>query len=91
MELKTLEQEDKQLKLEVVGEDDTILNLIKEELLEDDDVVVATYNRRHPQLDNPHIKVEVNKGDPAKKLRDVVKSLRKEFDELETDFLDATK
>lgn len=90
VELTPVEQEDGLLKIEVDGEEDTILNLLREELLEQDGVEVATYTRGHPQLDIPHFKVQVSSGDPKKALLDAVKSLRKEYDEFETDFLDAT-
>lgn len=91
MELRTLAKEDKTLELEVEGEDDTVLNLIKEELLGDDNVSSATYTRRHPQLDTPRLRLTVVRGDPSNALKKALKSLRGTFDAFETDFLNATK
>lgn len=91
MELRTLTKEDKTLEVEVDGEDDTILNLVKEQLLADDNVKAATYTRRHPQLDVPRLRLTVARGDPANALTKAIKAVKKELDEFETDFLDATK
>lgn len=90
MELRTLTQDDTTVEIEVDGEDDTILNLVKQQLLQDDDVEVATYLRGHPRLDKPTLKVEVTSGDPVAKIEDAVSELRQEFDDLESAFLDAT-
>lgn len=91
VELRTLEKEDRSISLEVQGEDDTILNLIRQRLLEDDNVSAATYTREHPRLDNPQLDVTVVRGKPENAIEKAVKAVRKEFDEFETAFLDATK
>lgn len=90
MELRTVTEEDSVVEIEVDGEDDTILNVVKEALLADDDVEVATYTRGHPQLDKPKLRVETASGDPLQKIEETVKSLRSEYDDLESDLLDAT-
>lgn len=91
MELVPVEREGRTLTLEVQDEDDTVLNLLKEALLRDDNVKVATYNRRHPALDAPHLTVTVVRGDPSNALKKAVKALRDDLDQFETDFLKATK
>lgn len=90
MELRTVAEEDSVIEIEVEGEDDTVLNVVREALLADDDVEVATYARGHPELDKPKLRVETSSGDPLDKIREVVRSLRSEFDDLESDLLDAT-
>lgn len=90
MELRTVSEESSVLEVEVAGSDDTILNLVKEQLLEYDDVEVATYVRGHPRLDTPVLKVETSSGDPKDKLEDAVKDLHDDFDTFESDFLDKT-
>lgn len=90
MELRTITEEDSVVEIEVAGEDDTVLSLVREALLADDDVEVATYARGHPQLDKPKLRVETSSGDPLDKLEETVEAVRDEFDDLESDFLDAT-
>lgn len=89
MELRTVTEEDSVVEIEVAGEGDTVLNLVREALLADDDVEVATYARGHPQLDKPMLRVEVSSGDPLEKIEEKVEALIDEFDDLESDFLDA--
>jgi len=52
LELKVLKRTDRELKLEVVGEGHTLLNLLQKELVADPDVEMGGYDIVHP-LERP--------------------------------------
>ena len=52
MEIRVLERTEKELRLEVVGESHTLLNLIQKELVRDPDVEIGGYDIVHP-LERP--------------------------------------
>ena len=52
MELKVLKRTDRELRLEVVGESHTLLNLLQKELVKDPDVEIGGYDVIHP-LERP--------------------------------------
>ena len=86
MELRIKSKTDKRLELEVIGENDTLLNLLKQRLLADATVDTATYIMGHPYLDNPTFIVELksSKPDAATAIKNAAKELRQQFDEFET-------
>ena len=71
------------LELEMPGVDETILEPLKQKLLEDGDVVVASYTMGHPLLEHPRFYLKVSKGGAMPTLRKACKSLAKDFSELE--------
>ncbi|HEW89922.1 MAG TPA: hypothetical protein ENG43_01085, partial [Candidatus Bathyarchaeota archaeon] len=48
MELKVLSRTDRELRLEIVGESHTLLNLLQKELVADPEVEVGGYDIVHP-------------------------------------------
>lgn len=84
MELRLLSKNDKRMEIEFIGENDTLLNLLKQKLLQDGDVELATYVMGHPYLDNPRFIVEMKKGKPEAAVKNAAKELRAQFDELDT-------
>jgi DNA-directed RNA polymerase subunit L len=60
MELKIIEKAKKKLIIDVIGEDHTFCNALKEELWNDKHVQVASYSIDHPLERKPHIVVETD-------------------------------
>ena len=88
MELKTIKKTSKELELEVIGENETILNPITRVLSENKDVDYATYMTDHPESNKRRLYLRVKKGKPeelllkaVKYLEDEVKSFGKNFSE----------
>ena len=90
MELRLVNKTANRLEIEVIGENDTLLNLLKQKLLADPAVETATYIMGHPYLDNPLFVVEVKNGKPEQALKNAAKELRGNFDELDTLLVRAT-
>ena len=81
MDVKVLEETKERIKAEIVGEDHTLCNALREELWSDKTVKVAGYHMEHPLLGNPVILVESEK-DAKKALFDAVERLRKKNKEI---------
>ena len=79
MDLKLLERQKNQVKIQVVQPDDTILYPLVSALLLDGDVETAQYYVGHPQLDKPVLTVKVKRGSPQAALRRVAEGLAAEF------------
>jgi DNA-directed RNA polymerase subunit L len=87
MELKTIKKTAKELELEIIGENETLLNPITEVLLEYADVDYASYLSDHPESNRRRLYIRVNKGKPedmlkkaVKKLEDEIKTFSKNFE-----------
>ncbi len=62
MELKFTSREGNKAEIEFAGEDATLLNLLKQALLDRDDVASASFLSGHPTLDEPRLSIEVTEG-----------------------------
>lgn len=91
MEMRLVKKTDKKMEIEFIGESDTLLNLLKQRLLQDPSVETATYILGHPYLDNPLFVVETKSGKADAALRSAAKDLRQQFDEFETQLVRATE
>lgn len=91
MEVRVLAKGEKSMEVEVIGENETLLNVLKQRLLQSPDVESATFLIGHPLLDQPRLFVQVRKGKPEAALKAAAKELREELDKLETEFLKATR
>jgi len=91
MELRLVNKTNTRLELEVIGENDTLLNLLKQQLIADPTVETATYVMGHPYLDNPTFVVETKSGKPDQAVKNAAKDLRAQFDEFETLLVRATE
>lgn len=78
MELKTIKKTTKELELEIIGENETILNPITEVLLQNDDVDYASYLTDHPESPKRRLYIRVKKGKPEDALKKAVKQLEDE-------------
>ncbi len=84
MELKVLEEKEKELTVSVVGVDDTLMHPLLAELLKNEKVVEAKYLKGHPELDVPSIYIKVASGDPRTALKKAAESINKEFSDLKS-------
>lgn len=91
VEVRLLTKDDKSLEVEVVGENETLLNLLKQRLLQNRDVANASFLIGHPLLDQPKLFVQVRKGKPEAAVKAAAKDLREELDKFETEFLKAAR
>ena len=92
MQLKLLSHTATEMEIEVHGENETLLNPIKQALLADKDVDFAEYIIEHPSLSVPKIFVRTKgKAKPDAVLKRTIKSLVAEFDEFETLFAEQLK
>ena len=78
MELKTIKKTTKELEIEIIGENETILNPITEVLLQNDDVDYASYLADHPESPKRRLYIRVTKGKPEDALKKAVKQLEDE-------------
>src|SRR5687767_15331753 len=87
VKLNVLSKTDNELEIEVHGENETLLNPIKQALLNDRDVDFAEYIIEHPSLAVPKIFIRTKgKAKPEVVLKRTIKALVAEFDEFETGF-----
>lgn len=92
MELRVLHQEGNELEVEVLGENETLLNPVKQALLADKDVDFAEYIIEHPQLSVPKIFLRTKgKAKPQTVLKRTIKAVIAEFDTFEDAFVKALK
>ena len=89
MEIKILEESKGKLEIEIIGEDNTLCNALRDELW-NHDVDSAAYNIEHPLISNPTMLVE-GSGDLRKKFVSSSDSLRKLFKEIKDNFDSALK
>lgn len=88
MELRALTLNDKEMEVEVLGENETFLNPVKQKLLSDKDVDVAEYVIEHPLLSVPRIYIRTkNNVRPQVVLRRTLSALIKEYKDFEDSFL----
>ncbi|KAA0017996.1 MAG: DNA-directed RNA polymerase subunit L [Thermoplasmata archaeon] len=78
MEIKIIKDRANELEIEIIGEDSTILNPIKEKLLEREKVVYAEYSIEHPILSNPKLYIKTKDARPKDELKAALKELQKE-------------
>ena len=87
MRLTVLSRAANELEIEVHGENETLLNPIKQALLNGKDVDFAEYIIEHPTLATPKVFVRTKgKVKPDVVLKRTIKALIAEFDAFETGF-----
>jgi DNA-directed RNA polymerase subunit L len=78
MEIKKLKKTAKELELEILHEDETMLNPILQLLLQNEDVEYAEYFTDHPESPKRRFYLRVKKGKPEEILKQTVKKLETE-------------
>ena len=78
MELKKIKKTAKELEIEIIDENETILNPLTEVLLQNNDVDYASYFSDHPNSNKRKLYLRVKKGKPEDILKKAVKHLEDE-------------
>jgi DNA-directed RNA polymerase subunit L len=81
LELKLINKEKDSMEIEILGENETLLEPLKQKLLEDDNVEIATFLMGHPMLESPKLIVKVKSGKPQAALKKAAKALANDFEE----------
>jgi DNA-directed RNA polymerase subunit L len=81
--VRILERSENVVRLEIAGEDHTLLAPLTSKLLENDNVDLATYNIQHTLRSNPVLFVKMKEGDPLEAVKSAVASLASDFEEFE--------
>lgn len=81
MEIRVSEKDKNRVEIELVAEDHTLCNALRNELCKDNDVKAAAYKIEHPLASNPIILVETKKGNPRKTITKAADSLKKTIKE----------
>lgn len=90
MEIKVLERDKRELRIEVVGESHSFCNALQNFLLKDDSIEFVGYDVPHPLVGNPVIYLRTKgKRKPENALIDAAKSLNKTLKEISKTFLEA--
>lgn len=85
MEVNILEESKNVLKVELIGEDNTLANALRHELWADSDVSVSGYNIDHPLVSFPVLVMETTgKKEARKVLFDAISRIKKKNSELLT-------
>jgi len=79
MELKIIKKSAKEIEVEIIGENETILNPITEVLLQNNDVEYASYMSNHPDSKKRKLYIRVKQGKPEDVLKKAVKQLEDEI------------
>ena len=84
MPIKVLKNEGTELRLRIIGENHSTLQLFRSRLNDSKDVDYANYFQKHPDLDEPELYVRCVKGKKAEKVfRDLCSDINKELSNLE--------
>ena len=79
MDLKIIKKSAKEIELEIIGENETILNPITEVLLKNNDVEYASYMSDHPDSKKRKLFIRIKQGKPEDALKKAVKQLEDEI------------
>jgi len=86
MNIKILKKTEDELHLEFEAESHTLLNLLRTELLEDDRVLLATYDAKFPMMTNPIFRLKTRDMDPVVLLNEVASRIAGICEEFEAQF-----
>lgn len=86
MNVKILKKTEDELHVEFEGESHTLLNLLRTELLEDDRVLLATYDAKFPMMTSPIFRLKTRDVDPVVLLNEVASRIAGMCEEFEVQF-----
>lgn len=90
MKINSIENLKRKKVFQIEGEDHTLCNILVDELLQDENIVCASYKVEHPLVGIPQVIVETNDKETAKQaLNSAVKRLKKKISEFGKKFDDA--
>ncbi|MHC1611471.1 MAG: RpoL/Rpb11 RNA polymerase subunit family protein [Candidatus Methanospirareceae archaeon] len=81
--VRILEAKENAVRIEIEGEDHTLLAPLTSKLLENEDVDIATYSIQYTLRSNPVLYVKMKEGEPLEAVRSALASLASEFEEFE--------
>lgn len=81
--IRILEENENVVRIEIEGEDHTLLAPLTSKLLDNEQVDIATYNIQHTLRSNPVLYVKMKEGNPLEAVKSAVTSLALEFEEFE--------
>lgn len=81
MELKIIDKTEDEMHLEIIGENHTLLNMLKSVLLDDNRVQIATYDMKHVSISDPILFVKTDGADPIDVVKDAANTLVTQCDE----------
>jgi DNA-directed RNA polymerase subunit L len=81
--IKLLEKKEKELRVEIEGERDTLLAPLTSKLLENENVDIATYSLKHTLMNNSILYVKMKEGDALEAVKSAALSLASDFEEFE--------
>ncbi len=82
MEIKIIEEKKNHITLKVLGEGHTLCNAVKQELLNDEHIKIATYAVSHPLIQEAQFIIETDGLDPKKAISAAIKRLDKNLEKL---------
>jgi len=82
MELKIVEDKKQRFVFKIIGEGHTVCNALKQELLNDDHIKLATYAIEHPLIQESQFIVETDGTEPRKVISAAIKRLDKTLEKL---------
>jgi len=86
MNVKILKKTDDELHLEFEGDSHTLLNLLRTELVEDDRVLLATYDAKFPMMTNPIFRLRTKDVDPVVLMKEAASRIAGISEEFEEEF-----
>mgnify|MGYP006270333047 len=86
MEINVIEDNENKFVFELKGAGHTFCNALKDELTQDENVDVATYNINHPLVAEPKIYLHMKKGSARKALTEATERLQKKNEEFQNAF-----
>ncbi len=86
MNVKILKKTEDELHMEFEGESHTLLSLLRTELLEDDRVLLATYDAKFPMMTSPIFRLKTRDVDPVVLLNEVASRVAGMCEEFEASF-----
>lgn len=91
MDLKIIKKTADEISIEFIGEGNTMLNLLRTELLADERVMLATYDTKFPVMDNPVFRLKTSGADPVVVLREAAAKIAFQCDLFSSEFAAAAK
>lgn len=91
MDLKIIKKTADEISIEFIGEGNTMLNLLRTELLADERVMLATYDTKFPVMDNPVFRLKTSGADPVVVLREAARKIASQCDLFSSEFAAAAK
>ena len=79
MEIRVIEESKNKIVFELKGENNTFCNALKDMLLNEKEVSIASYKIEHPLIGEPEFIIETKGKEPKKVLEIAAKNLQKEL------------